>query len=274
MAGPFEGKVAVVTGGASGIGRELVRLLVRRGAETVVAADIDEAGAAAVAAEAPATVAAARVDVTDAAAVAEVIERTAREHGRIDLLFNNAGIGILGEVHELDLEVWYRTLDVNLRGVIHGIHAGYPIMIEQGFGHIVNTASTAGLVPCPGITPYAASKFAVVGLSTSLRAEAAEFGVRVSAVCPGVIDTPILNTHSETVSDAAARHRDKLLEELPSKPYPPDRCARDILAGVVRNLPIIPVTWVAKSLWLLNRISPTLGVNLATAGHRRTRRRR
>jgi len=105
------------------------------------------------------------------------------------VMVNNAGIGVGGEASELTLAHWERVIDVNLRGVIHGVHAAYPVMIAQRSGHIVNTASLAGLMPSPWLTPYAMTKHAVVGLTLSLRAKAAAHGVRVTAVCPGVVDT-------------------------------------------------------------------------------------
>lgn len=133
------------------------------------------------------------VDVRDAPAVRAMVEDAHREHGRLDLMFNNAGAGIGGQVDGLSLEHWNRALDVNVRGVIHGVHAAYPLMLAQGFGHIVNTALATGLLPVPLLAPYSMSKHAVVGLSPSLRAEAADRGVKVSVVCPGVIETPILD---------------------------------------------------------------------------------
>src|SRR6266851_10472536 len=189
-------RVSIVTGGASGIGRALSAALVERGG-CVVIADLDETGAAQAVEElsvaGPGTLVAASLDVREAHAVAELVQRTHREQGRLDMLFNNAGIGVGGYAQELGLEHWERAIDVNLRGVVHGVHAAYPLMIEQGQGHIINTASMAGLVPSPGLTPYAMTKHAVVGLSLSLRVEAAAYGVRVTAVCPGVVETPILD---------------------------------------------------------------------------------
>jgi NAD(P)-dependent dehydrogenase (short-subunit alcohol dehydrogenase family) len=133
------------------------------------------------------------LDVTDADAVAALVERTAQDHGHLDLLFNNAGVAVTGPVSELTLAHWNRVIDINLRGVVHGVVAAYPIMIRQGRGHIVNTSSLAGLLPSPMLTPYGMTKHGVVGLSESLRMEAAAHGVRVSVVCPGVIDTPLLD---------------------------------------------------------------------------------
>ena len=140
----------------------------------------------------PGAATAAVVDVRDASGFQKLVDDTAAEHGRLDYLFNNAGIGIAGEERDVSLEDWNTVLDVDLHGVVHGVRAAYALMVKQGHGHIVNTASLAGLLPSPGLVPYAMTKHGVVGLSLSLRAEAAEHGVRVTAVCPGVVDTPIL----------------------------------------------------------------------------------
>ena len=190
------GRIAIITGAASGIGRALARALVLRG-DTVVVADIDGDGAERVAGglarQGPGAVTSAALDVRDAAAVAALVRSTYDSHGRLDLMVNNAGIAIGGEACELLLAHWDRAIDVNLRGVVHGVQAVYPLMVRQRSGHIVNTASLAGLLPAPGATAYAMTKHAVVGLSLSLRGEAAAYGVRVTAVCPGVVETPILD---------------------------------------------------------------------------------
>jgi NAD(P)-dependent dehydrogenase (short-subunit alcohol dehydrogenase family) len=191
--GGFAGQVAIVTGGGSGIGAALVRALTARGA-TVVIADIDEVGAKSVTDSVRAAggaVSTAVLDVRDSAAVADLVNQTAAEHGSLDLMFNNAGIAVGGLVEELTLDHWDQVLDVNVRGVVHGVHAAYPLMLRQGHGHIVNNGLAGWLVPGPSLAPYAAAKHAV-GLSLSLRAEGASRGVRVSAVCPGFVDTPLL----------------------------------------------------------------------------------
>ena len=259
----FEGKVAIVTGAASGIGKALSEALARRGA-TVVLADIDEAGAKAAAdalgAGPPGRASGVALDVSDADAVATLIERTAQDHGHLDLLFNNAGVGIVGEVRELTLAHWNRAIDVNLRGVVHGVVAAYPIMIRQGRGHIVNTASLAGLLPSPMLTPYAMTKHGVVGLSTSLRMEAAAHGVRVSVICPGVIDTPLLDKGNPPDLPAVtpmpgAR---ELLTKAIGGAYPAASLAEDVLDGVVRNRPLIVTPRHARIPWRLYRLSPRL----------------
>jgi len=251
---PFADKVTIITGAASGIGRALATALVQRGAR-VVLADVNGAAAQAAAdtLSADGRTSAVTLDVTDAASVARVINETVAAHGRLDYLFNNAGIAALGDARVMTLDDWNRVVDVNLHGVIHGVTAAYPIMIRQGFGHIVNTASLAGLVPTPGGTAYATTKHALVGLSLSLRGEAAAHGVRVSVVCPGFIDTPIKDATHWLNAD-----KDAVLKSLPFRLYPADACARDILHGVARNRPIIVVTTPAKLAWLMYRIAPRL----------------
>ena len=108
-------------------------------------------------------------------------------------MFNNAGISIGGETEELTLDHWNSIIDVNIRGVVHGVHAAYPVMVRQGSGHIVNTASMGGLMAAGLLTSYVMTKHAVVGLSLALRSEAAAHGVGVTAVCPSAVDTPILD---------------------------------------------------------------------------------
>src|SRR4051794_19719080 len=139
-------RVAIVTGGGSGIGEALCRALAARG-DTVVVADIDGASAERVAGDIGAHATAAKVDVRDYTAVQGVVDDTVAAHGRLDLIVNNAGIGVGGDVLELTVAHWDRIIDINLRGVIHGVHAAYPVMARQRSGHIVNIGSVAGLPP-------------------------------------------------------------------------------------------------------------------------------
>ncbi len=259
----FQGRVAIVTGAASGIGKALAGALAQRGA-TVVIADIDEAGvkaaADALAAGPPGRVSAVALDVTDAEAVASLVERVADDHGHLDFLFNNAGIAVAGPVSELTLAHWNRTIDVNLRGVVHGVVAAYPIMIRQGRGHIVNTASLAGLLPAPMLTPYGMTKHGVVSLSESLRMEAVQHGVRVSVVCPGVIDTPLLDKGNppDLPPVADVPNARTLLTKMVGRAYPAASLAEDVLEGVARNRPIIVTPRHARIPWRIYRISPRL----------------
>lgn len=253
----FSGKTVVITGGASGIGRALGEELCGAGAK-VVLADVNAELLSSTAEPLRSSgfqVDTAIVDVTDFEAVKALVEDTAREHGGIDYLFNNAGIVVVGEARDVPLEDWRAVIDTSLYGVVHGVLAAYPIMVKQGSGHIVNTASLAGLIPATGEISYTAAKYGIVGLSHALRAEAADLGVRVSVVCPGFIETPILRTLKGVKLDS-----DQVQAQIP-RTMPADKCAREILRGVERNKATIAPTTSAKVLWRLYRYAPWL-VNL------------
>jgi NAD(P)-dependent dehydrogenase (short-subunit alcohol dehydrogenase family) len=247
-------KIVVIIGGASGIGRALGEGLCSSGAR-VLLTNINAELFSKTGEELRASghqIDTATLDVRDFEAVKGLIEETAQKHGRIDYLFNNAGIAVAGEARDVSLDDWRSVIDTSLYGVVHGVVAAYPIMLKQGFGHIVNTASLAGLIPAPGEISYSPAKYGIVGLSHTLRAEAAYLGVRVSVVCPGFIETPIFHTSKVVKLD-----RDKLLAEMP-KTMPADQCAREILRGVERNKSTIVVTTSAKVLWRLYRYTPWL----------------
>jgi len=269
----FRNKIAIVTGGGSGIGRALARDLARQGAD-VVLADLQIDATQRVAAEicaAGGKTSAHCLDVSDSEAVESFVMRTAAEKGRLDYMFNNAGIFILGEFCDHSTADWKRMLDVNVSGVFAGTAAAYAVMIRQGSGHIVNTASIAGLIPTPGSTAYCASKHAVVGLSTALRAEAAEYGVKVSAVCPGFIDTPLFDSK---VLGMARTNEMKVKARVRKIAMMPEQCAAAILRGVARNQAIIPVTGHARIMWALNRYFPGLVQALMRRGASRMHRER
>jgi NAD(P)-dependent dehydrogenase (short-subunit alcohol dehydrogenase family) len=263
VAGYYEDKVVIVTGAASGIGAALTRALTQQGTALVVLADVNASGARMIADEIAAgragRVEAAPLDVRDAAAFAALVARVVSEQGRVDLLFNNAGIGIGGDVEDLTQEHWDRVIDVNIRGVVNGVRAVYPHMLERGDGHIVNTASMAGLGPAPLLTPYAMTKHAVVGLSTSLRIEAADRGVRVSALCPGGIDTPLLD--SSGPADLAQGSFDvrRFLRRVLGKEQPAGDFAREALRGVAKNRGIVIAPARTRAAARVLRHAPRLG---------------
>jgi NAD(P)-dependent dehydrogenase (short-subunit alcohol dehydrogenase family) len=255
----YRGSVAFVTGAGSGIGKALALELARRGARVWVT-DIQAEAAESVAAACGPTARALGLDVRDAEAVRNAIEGAALEGGRLDYVFNNAGMAVGGETHELTVAHFDRVLDVNVRGVVHGVLAAYPIMVRQGSGHIVNVASLAGLGPAPLLTAYATSKHAVVGLSTSLRVEGSALGVRVSALCPAAVETPILD--SENPSDLPQiswkPNMRAFLTKLGGPPYPVDSLATEALDAITENVGVIVLPSRARFLWRLGRLLPAL----------------
>jgi len=266
--------VAIVTGGGSGIGEALCLELARRGAQVIVA-DVDEQAARRVAAAIAQTgghASACAVDVVRETEVRRLVEQTAGTHGRLDYLFNNAGIVIEGDARDLTAEHWRRVLDVDLFGVLYGMLAAYPIMARQGFGHIVNTASAGAFFPDPGNAPYCTAKHALIGLSLSLRLEGKDLGVRVSAACPGYVRTNIFENTSVVNMPARAALHGRAWEQaagLPRKMMTADRAAQLILAGVARNKPVIlfpaGIRWARRAYYLC----PPLIQRQAQRWHRR-----
>jgi NAD(P)-dependent dehydrogenase (short-subunit alcohol dehydrogenase family) len=197
------GNVAVITGGASGIGLGVAERLLERGMKLVLA-DIDEPKLRSVEArltEAGAEVAAVTCDTASGDSVTALAEATLERFGSADLLFNNAGIAGVGDAWGGPIDLWNRVIDINLYGVVHGIRAFLPIMSEQGGGHIVNTASMAGLMALPGAAPYNATKHAVVAISEGLFLELEATGspVGVSVLCPGFVKTDLMENEPDSV---------------------------------------------------------------------------
>ena len=249
----FESAVALVTGAASGIGEALCRQLSVQGAH-LVCADIDFDNAARVAGSLP-NARAIELDVRNREQWQRTVADILATEGRIDYLFNNAGICVIGNVLSMSHEHWGSLIDVNIKGVCNGIKVCYPVMVRQGSGHIVNTASASGLFPTPGFTAYGMTKHAVAGVSQSLRVEAARYGVKVSAACPGMINSNM--AENAQILGASARIKEQqpdIANKLPSTDY----CARKIIKGVRKNKAIIPVTAAAHIAWRLFRLSPGL----------------
>lgn len=271
----YRGSNALVTGGASGIGRALSERLAAFGAHVTivdlqadlaarVAADIRAAGGEAQSAP---------LDITDFQATEALYKRAAARTGRLDFVFNNAGIWMMGDANALSLDDWNRLIDVNLRGTIHGTRAAYDIMIKQKSGHIINTASVAGLTPDPGCTAYAATKHAIVGLCKSLRVEAARHGVRVSALCPGVVETPLLEgggKFGKVLDDIKPEQMRQMWKRM--RPMPVDAFASRALHDVAKNKPIIVWPVGGKLFWWIDRLSPSLCIRLARDMYERNQR--
>ena len=233
-------QVALITGGASGLGAELARQLVHRGA-TVYVADLNgEHGTALVDAirEKGGRADMIELDVSDAEAVSHAVRQVVDAEGRLDLMINNAGYSVSGEIQHLRPEDWQRITAVNFLGVVHGSAAAYEVMRSQGSGRIVNIASVFGWVSAPVAAAYVATKHAVVGYTRSLRCEAEEYGVRVSLVCPGFIDTQLFENATYVGVDKAT-----MLNQLKVPLMPVDRAARRILKGIDRNQEHIVFPW-------------------------------
>jgi NAD(P)-dependent dehydrogenase (short-subunit alcohol dehydrogenase family) len=251
----FAGQHAIVTGGASGIGAALCRALAAAGA-TVVVGDVDLPGAEAVAASCPDGLATARhLDVTDAAAVQAAVDDVVAAHGRLDLMVNNAGISWGSRTEDLSVAQWDTIIDINIRGVAHGVAAAYPVMVRQRSGHIVNTASMGGLMPSGLITSYCMTKHAVVGLSLSLRSEAVHHGVGVTAVCPSAVETRLLDTGGQGGFDG---RRFYLTGQGMSRPLDPDDLARAVLRGVQRDDALVIAPARSKITYAVGRFAPGL----------------
>lgn len=274
-------KQAIITGGASGIGLALGEALVTRGWRVVlddIQHDKARAEAERLTRAGPGTATAAGADVRDLDALTAVVHQAHSDGGHLDLMVNNAGIGVGGEPDELLPVHWDTIIDTNLRGVIHGCHAAYPLMKRQGFGTILNTASMAGLGASSGfMAPYGTTKYAVVGLSVNLRAAGAQHGVRVSVLCPGWIDTPMLDSGMpeglpDTPSMRGAPSIREFLRRTGQTAYPADRLAEDTLAALAKNRAIIvlPRSWHRR--WLLLRTFPSIGIRVAEQATRSMRR--
>jgi NAD(P)-dependent dehydrogenase (short-subunit alcohol dehydrogenase family) len=261
----LSGRVAVVTGAASGIGRETALALAERGAALAIC-DVNEAGLQQTAErirQLGSRVLHVETDVSIADQMRNFAERTMAELGRVDVLVNNAGIGLGGFFVDLPIEEWDTIIGINLKGVVHGCHFFVPRMIEAGRGgHVVNIASMAGYVAAPGMTAYTATKFAVIGFSEALRSELDGHGIGVTAVCPGVINTPIVRTSHMYGAAATPEGQEKGAEMFARRNYGPDRVARGILNAIQKNRAVAPISPEAWTGYWLKRLFPWIVAGL------------
>jgi NAD(P)-dependent dehydrogenase (short-subunit alcohol dehydrogenase family) len=254
------GKVAVVTGAGSGIGRSTALLLARHGAKVHVA-DVNTERVRAVATEIEAAGGSASphtLDVSDPGAVEDFAAGVFETDGAVDVLHNNAGIGHGGNIEATTADDWRRIIDVNLLGVAYGVQAFVPRMLRQGRpASVVNTASQLGLMPSANTAPYCASKYGVVGLSEALNAELSKRGIHVSAICPGIIDTAIVA--NSTVRGEMQGMHENLVGFYSKHGASPDEVAEAVLRAVEKRTMIVPVPKrQVLALYLLHRLSPRL----------------
>ena len=196
------------------------------------------------------------VDVSDWDDMKALASKVEKKHGALDILINNAGVGLGGDFLSTPIEDWQWAIGINLMGVVHGCKLFAPAMVERRVGHIVNLASAAGYYAAPDMTAYAATKHAVMGLSEALRAEMADYHIGVSAICPGVINTNIVAAGRMNGSTGAAQ--DKLVAFYRKRNYGPELVAKAIISAIEHNRAVTPVSPEAWVMYGAKRFTPGL----------------
>jgi NAD(P)-dependent dehydrogenase (short-subunit alcohol dehydrogenase family)/pimeloyl-ACP methyl ester carboxylesterase len=259
-----QGKLALVTGAGAGIGRATAVEFARQGADTVVIVDRDLVAAqdtAAAVRQAGAGAAAYQADVSDETAINALAAQVNNDHGVVDILVNNAGIGMAGRFLETTSENWDNILGVNLRGVLNGSRAFATQMVHRGQGGtIINVSSAAAFLPSKSMIAYGTTKAAVLAFSESLRADLADDGITVTAVCPGFVNTNIAkNTvYAGMTSDEQESARDKADVAYRRRNYTPEATAKAIVKAVKTGPPVLPIAAESRVGYALRRISPSL----------------
>ena len=258
--GRFAGKVVLVTGAGSGIGRATALAFAKEGADLVIC-DVNEASLEEVSAAARAlgrSVLARKVDVSSAAAMQSFADEVHATHAAVDVLVNNAGVAVTGGLRDTTLDDWSWVMGINVMGVVHGCHFFVPRMVDRGRGgHVVNIASAAGFAGSRLLVAYSTTKFAVVGFSEALREDMRRHHIGVSTICPGFIRTNIneAGRRRGRLAEPAALERSRRLMERGKSP---DVVAGKIMEAVEKDLALVPVTPEAHLTYLLKRSSPKL----------------
>ena len=272
----FAGQLVVITGAASGIGRATARLFARASAKLCVCDIASEALPALEAelrAEGASEVRAFAVDVGSREQMA-AFRDAACLGGAPDVLLNNAGVGLAGGLLATSLEDWDWIVNVNLWGVVHGCHFFAPQMAERGRGQIINIASAAGFYNSEAMAAYGTTKYAVVGLSEALRAELAPRGVGVSVVCPGFVDTPIVDTMRLRGPEYPESERARIQRFYQKRNFSAERVAEAVLGAARHNPALLPVSAEAWALYLLKRAAPNLTHRVLSGAQRVLDRKR
>jgi NAD(P)-dependent dehydrogenase (short-subunit alcohol dehydrogenase family) len=255
----FKDKTVLITGAGSGIGRATAYLLAENNVHLILC-DLNKEAADRTAAMSlglgAASAAVHIVDVADWDDMQALAQKVEKKHGALDVLINNAGVGLGGDFLSTPLQDWQWVLSINVMGVVHGCKAFLPAMIQRGYGHVVNTASMAGYYAAPDMTAYSASKHAVMGLTESLRAEMAPHGIGVSAICPGVINTNIVSAGRMNGSTGLAQ--EKIAALYRKRNYGPEGVAEAIVRSIEQNRAVTPVSPEAWVFYGAKRFVPNL----------------
>lgn len=251
----LKSKVVLVTGAASGIGLACAKELAREGSILVLndvnGEKLDEA--AKECRKIGAETFAIQADLAKKPDVARLARQSVKQAGRVDVLFNNAGVMWLGPVKEMKIADWEWIVNINLWGPVRLTQALLPHFLERKSGHIVTTASMAGMVGVPGLAAYSLTKFAMVGYSDALRAELANEGIDVSVICPNIVETGI----TETGHYASAKTEQTAKRGMAGNlPYPAGKAAKVIVRAIKQNKAIITVAPGSSTMWALKRLSP------------------
>jgi short-subunit dehydrogenase len=251
----LKNKIALVTGAATGVGEATALAFAREGCDLILVTRKNAEGLKATAEKIKAMgrkVLTVMADVSQRDEVEKLCQTALKEMGRVDILMNNAGVGLTCELRETSLEDMAWILGVNFWGPIHTLHFLLPHMVERGSGHIVNVSSAAGLIGLPGAGAYTASKFGLVGYTEVLRTEVERFGIGVTAVCPSVIRTNIFDSMPIKGFKKEVAKPPAIFRKTPAA------AAKQIVRAVKRNQAVLVITANARILYYLKRISPAL----------------